>query len=69
MSQQIQVNGVGKTVNATTIVDILREEGVDDSAPFLAVALNGTVVPRGEWNTAQLAAGDSVEIVKPVSGG
>ena len=69
MSQQNQVNGVGKTVNATTIVDILREEGVDDGAQFLAVALNGAVVPRGEWNTAKLAAGDSVEIVKPVSGG
>ena len=69
MSQQIQVNGIGKTVDATTIADILREEGVDDNAPFLAVALNGAVVPRGEWDHAKLAAGDSVEIVKPVSGG
>jgi len=69
MSQQIQVNGIGKTVDATTIADILREEGVDDNAAFLAVALNGAVVPRGEWDRAKLAAGDSVEIVKPVSGG
>ena len=46
MSKQIQVNGIGKTVDATTIADILHEEGVDDSAPFLAVALNGAVVPR-----------------------
>ena len=69
MSQQIQVNGIGKTVDATTIADILREEGVDDNAPFLAVALNGAVVPRGEWDRAKLAACDSVEIVKPVSGG
>ena len=69
MSQQIQVNGIGKTVDATTIAEILREEGVDDNAPFLAVALNGAVVPRSEWDRAKLAAGDSVEIVKPVSGG
>lgn len=69
MSQEIQVNGIGKTVDATTIADILREEGVDDNAPFLAVALNGAVVPRGEWDSARLNAGDSVEIVKPVSGG
>jgi sulfur carrier protein len=69
MSQQIQVNGIGKTVEASTIADILREEGVDDGAPFLAVALNGAVVPRGEWRSARLAAGDTVEIVKPVSGG
>jgi len=69
MSQQVQVNGIGKTVNASTITEILHEEGVDESAPFLAVALNGTVIPRGEWNNTQLAAADSVEIVKPVSGG
>ncbi|NKB58810.1 MAG: sulfur carrier protein ThiS [Alphaproteobacteria bacterium] len=69
MSQQIQVNGIGKTVHASTIAEILTEEGVDDSTPFLAVALNGSVVPRREWQAAQLNAGDSVEIVKPVSGG
>jgi len=69
MSQQIQLNGIGKTVEAATIADILREEGVDESAPFLAVALNGAVVPRGQWSRARIAAGDAVEIVKPVSGG
>ncbi len=69
MCQQIQLNGIGKTVEAATVADILREEGVDESAPFLAVALNGAVVPRGEWNSAQIAAGDAVEIVKPVCGG
>ncbi len=69
MSQQIQINGIGRTVDASTIAEILQEEGVDDSAPFLAVALNGAVVPRSEWNITQLAAGDSIEIVKPVSGG
>jgi sulfur carrier protein len=69
MSLQIQVNGIGKTVDASTVAEILREEGVEEGAPFVAVALNGAVVPRGEWNRASLSAGDSVEIVKPVSGG
>ena len=69
MSQQISINGIGKTVEASTIAEILREEGVDDNAPFVAVAVNGAVVPRREWKSAQLAAGDAVEIVKPVSGG
>ena len=69
MSREISVNGIGKTVDASTIAEILREEGVDGNAPFVAVALNGSVVPRREWKSAQIAAGDSVEIVKPVSGG
>ncbi len=69
MSQEIQVNGIGKTIHASTIAEILQEEGVDESAPFLAVALNGSVVPRRDWQDIQLSAGDAVEIVKPVSGG
>ncbi len=69
MSQQLQVNGIGKSVNASTIAEILQEEGVDDNAPFLAVALNGSVIPRRDWDAVQLSSGDSVEIVKPVSGG
>ncbi len=69
MSQQIQVNGIGKTVHASTIAEILTEEGVDDSTPFLAVALTGSVVPPREWPAAPLHAGDSVAVVKPVSGG
>jgi sulfur carrier protein len=65
----VQVNGIGKTIRATTIAEILREEGVDENARFLAVALNGSVVPRREWAAANITAGDDVEIVKPVSGG
>ncbi len=65
----VQINGVGRTIRATTIAEILREEGVDENARFLAVALNGSVVPRREWAAAGIAAGDDVEIVKPVSGG
>lgn len=69
MSLQIQVNGIGRNVDASTIADVLRQEGVEEGALFVAVALNGAVVPRGEWARASLSAGDSVEIVKPVSGG
>ena len=32
MSQRIQLNGIGKTVLASTIEEILREEGVDETA-------------------------------------
>jgi sulfur carrier protein len=34
-----------------------------------AIARNGEVVRRGEWDTTELAAGDEIEIVKAVQGG
>ena len=69
MSVQIRLNGKGCTLDAVTIGDLLRLEGVDADARFVAVALNGAVVPRRQWPAARIAAGDDVEIVKPVSGG
>ena len=47
----------------------LAERGIDPSARFLAVAVNGTVVRRAEWAERSLAAGDQVEIVRPLQGG
>jgi sulfur carrier protein len=35
----------------------------------VAVALNGTVIPRGAWSETRLHAGDRVEIIKITVGG
>jgi sulfur carrier protein len=35
----------------------------------VAVAVNGEVVPRDTWAEAEVAEGDSVEIVRAVGGG
>jgi sulfur carrier protein len=69
MSRMLKVNGEDRTVASVTLAELLREEGVDETARFVAVALNGAVAPRGEWETRALSDGDDVEIVNPVSGG
>jgi sulfur carrier protein len=69
MSRMMRINGESRTVNAATIMELLREEGVDDTARFVAVAVNGAVAPRADWTTRSLGDGDDVEIVNPVSGG
>jgi len=69
MSVDIKINGEGRTLDAATIAELLRLEGVDADARFVAVAVNGAVVPRQQWPAARIATGDDVEIVKPVSGG
>ena len=65
----LRVNGEAAEIAATTIAELLAARGIDPGTRFLAVALNGAVVRRAEWGAAPLAAGDEVEIVRPLQGG
>ena len=42
---------------------------VSDARHGIAVALNDTVVPRGDWQTTMLAPADRVEVLTAVQGG
>jgi sulfur carrier protein len=66
---RLRINGADAEVAVATIAELLAEQGIDPKARFLAVAVNGAVVRRAEWLRASLAAGDSVEIVRPFQGG
>lgn len=66
---RLQINGVEEEVAVATIAELLAERGIDPGARFLAVALNGAVVRRGEWPQTSLSPGDAVEIVRPFQGG
>jgi sulfur carrier protein len=66
---QIRINGVEEEVAVTTLADLLVARGVDPAARFLAIAVNGSVVPRSDWPARPLLPGDDVEIVRPFSGG
>ena len=66
---RLKVNGVEEEVAVATVAELLAERGIDPGARFLAVAVNGAVVRRAEWPATALAAGDAVEIVRPLQGG
>ena len=66
---RLQVNGLAAEVAAATVAELLAAQGIDPATRFLAVAVNGRVVRRAEWASRRLAAGDDVEIVRPLSGG
>ena len=51
----------------TSVVDYLEDRGL--AGRSLAVAINGDVLPRGEFADATIRDGDQVEIVRPVGGG
>jgi sulfur carrier protein len=69
MRDRISVNGIERPLTAKTVGELLATENVDLGARFLAIAVNGAVVPRAEWDDAPVAAGDDVEIVRPAPGG
>jgi len=51
----------------TTLVEYLDGKGLLGRA--IAVAVNGTVLRRDEYEGVKLSEGDRVEIVRPVGGG
>jgi sulfur carrier protein len=66
---RLRVNGEETELTVSTVVELLVARGIDPSARFLAVAINGTVLRRAEWAERPLTAGDQVEIVRPLQGG
>jgi len=65
----ITVNGEARSLTVATLSQLLTAEGVDTSCRFVAVARNERVVPARAWDETRLAAGDRIEIVRPVQGG
>jgi len=65
----IRVNGEVEPLAAATLAALLADKAVDVAQRGIAVALNGSVVPRSAWSETVLKPGDSVEIVRARQGG
>ena len=65
----IKINGVTEELAVATVAALLEARGIAAGARGVAVALNGSVVPRATWAETKLSAGDAVEIIKAMSGG
>ena len=63
------MNGQDVSVTAATIAELLAEQAVEMGQRGIAVALNGSVVPRSAWGETALSPGDSIEIVRAMQGG
>ena len=69
MRATFRLNGEEQPFEAMTVQALLERLGVNPQARGAAVAVNGAVVPRGEWRIRQLAANDEVDVVRPFAGG
>jgi len=69
----IRVNGAEAPLTVRTLAELMAEllagHGIAHDARGVAVARNGTVVPRRAWDTTALEPGDTLEIVCPLQGG
>ena len=69
MTVSVRVNGQAETLSAPTVAALLRAKAGGRIGPWVAVAINGTVVPRHDWESRRVEPGDEIEIVGPLSGG
>jgi sulfur carrier protein len=68
-SASIRVNGADEPLSVSTIAALLAAKEIGPERRGVAVALNGTVVPRARWAETALTTGDIVEIVLAKQGG
>jgi thiazole synthase len=67
---RIELNGEPRELPAgATLADAVRESGAEREGRGVAVALDGEVVPRAEWDSTLLVDGHSVEVLAAIQGG
>jgi sulfur carrier protein len=65
----IYVNGEPREGAGATIAELLDELGVESQARGVAVAVDGEVVPRAEWQERRINEGQRVEALSAMQGG
>ncbi len=67
---RVLLNGAPTTLpDGATAADAVRTSGAPEETRGVAIALDGEVVPRGEWESTPLAEGCRVEVLRAVQGG
>jgi thiazole synthase len=67
---RIELNGEPRELAVgSTLADAVAESGAEREGRGVAVALDGEVVPRGEWDAKALVEGSSVEVLAAIQGG
>jgi sulfur carrier protein len=65
----VTLNGEPRELREPATVEVaVRAAGAPDGRG-VAVALDGEVVPRGQWATTEVREGQQVEVLRAVQGG
>ena len=67
---RVVLNGEPRELpDGATVAAAVEASGVPPSRGGVAVAVDGEVVPRGEWASDLLTEGQQVEVLQAVQGG
>lgn len=55
--------------DGATVADAVARAGAGDAPRGIAVAVDGEVVPRAEWESRVLCEGEGVEVLRAIQGG
>lgn len=65
---RIHINGEPKSIAASlNLKELIGQLGLPEQG--VALALNGTVVPKLEWSLNSIDEGDRLDIFQPIAGG
>jgi sulfur carrier protein len=66
----VMLNGERRELNGqATVAAAVELAGAPEGGRGVAVALDGEVVPRGEWATTEVRDGQELEVLRAVQGG
>ena len=66
----VVLNGERRELPAeATVAMVVDLAGAPEGGRGVAVALDGEVVPRGEWATTEVRDGQELEVLRAVQGG
>lgn len=69
---RVTVNGQPRDCDAADLAELWRREAADleiSEPRGFAISLNGAVVRRAAWSATAVHDGDTVEIIRAMSGG
>lgn len=69
LAASVRVNGTPEPLSAATVAELLQLKEISPNTRGVAVARNGELVPRAQWASTPLLAGDAIEIVVAKQGG
>src|ERR1700760_2904581 len=67
---RVELNGEAtELAEGATLLEAARAAGAPEDCRGVAVALDGEVVPRSEWESTPLADGAAIEVLAAIQGG
>ena len=67
---KVSLNGEPRELGeGASVLDAVAASGAEPGGRGVAVAVDGEVVPRGEWDAFELRDGQRVEVLQAVQGG